>query len=100
MVTYFLNQMGIFNTQWYIDNNIPLTTEYSVAAGRIDIRDDSKKGYDGWDEYNVNPMKQTSWNLFGDWLWELETEDVVGYYRLVEMFEQQTRHNIEWVYKS
>ena len=93
MVDYFLNQMGIYNKQWYIDNDI----EYYVAAGRIDIRDSSKEGYDGWGEYAVPPMKQLSWNLFGDWLSDLETEEVVGYYRLIEMFEQQTRHKIEWV---
>ena len=114
MVDYFLNQMGIYYTQWYIDNGIPCTTEtkyskilekeievitpeYYVAAGRIDIRDDSKEGYDGWGEYAVPPMKQLSWNLLGDWLSDLETEEVVGYYRLIEMFEQQTRHKIEWV---
>lgn len=92
--------MGIFNTQWYIDNNIPLTDESPVASGRIDIRDDSKEGYDGWGEYSVPPMKQTSWNLFGDWLDELETEKVVGYYRLIEMYETQTRQKIEWFKES
>ena len=74
-----------------------ITPEYYVAAGRIDIRDSSKEGYDGWGEYAVPPMKQLSWNLLGDWLSDLETEEVVGYYRLIEMFEQQTRHKIEWV---
>lgn len=69
-------------------------TNYS--AGRIDIRDSSKEGYDGWDEYAVPPMKDTSWGKLSDWLWDLETEEVVGYYRLIEMFEQQTRHKIEW----
>ena len=114
MVDYFLNQMGVYYTQWYIDNGIPCTTEtkyskilekeievitpeYYVAAGRIDIHDSSKEGYDGWGEYAVPPMKQLSWNLLSDWLLSLETEEVVGYYRLIEMFEQQTRHKIEWI---
>ena len=100
MISYFINQMGIYCKQWYIENGIPCTPEYYVAAGRIDIRDDTKQGYDGWDEYAVAPMKQLSWNLLGDWLWDLETEEVVGYYRLIEMFEQQTRHKIEWVKES
>ena len=127
-VDYFLNQMGIYNFQWYEQNAPHLITtttkvvdskfrekiyksnigdvievrqiEGHVASGRIDIRDSSKQGYDGWDEYAVPPMKQLSWNLLGDWLWDLETEEVVGYYRLIEMFEQQTRHKIEWVKES
>lgn len=49
-------------------------------------------------EYEL--FTQLSWNLLGDWLWDLETEEVVGYYRLIEMFEQQTRHKIEWVKES
>ena len=91
MVTYYLNWMGLINKDWIKENG------NCWCAGRIDIRDDSKEGYDGWDEYAVAPMKQLSWNLLGDWLWDLETEEVVGYYRLIEMFEQQTRHKIEWV---
>lgn len=91
-VTYFLNWMGPISKQWYTDRG--LTDNYS--AGRIDIRDSSKEGYEGWDEYAVPPMKDTSWGKLSDWLSDLETEEVVGYYRLIEMFEQQTRHKIEW----
>ena len=71
-----------------------ITVNY--CAGRIDIRDSSKEGYAGWYEYAVPPMKDTSWGKLSDWLWDLETEEVVGYYQLIEMFEQQTRHKIEW----
>lgn len=94
MVTYSTNWMGPINEDWIKENGD------CWCAGRIDIRDDTKEGYDGWGEYSVPPMKQTSWNLFGDWLDELETEKVVGYYRLVEMYETQTRQKIEWFKES
>ncbi len=113
MITYSLNQMGPWWTSWYEKNGIPLkykteynriigkelTTpvpEYYVASGRIDIRDSTKAGYDGWDEYGVPLMKQLSWNLLSDWLDELKTEEIIEYSRLIEMFEMQTRHKIEW----
>ena len=109
----FSNSKILTNISWYEKNGIPCTVkteynklagkemttatpEYYVASGRIDIRDNSKEGYDGWDEYGVPLMKQLSWNLFSDWLDELETEEVVDYYRLIEMFENEIGHKIEW----
>lgn len=66
------------------------------SAGRIDIRDDTKEGYNGWVEYSVPPMLSESWGKLSDWLDNLETPEVLGFYRLIEMFEMQTRHNIVW----
>ena len=51
MITYSTNWMGPISTHWYRERglveNENITTYY--CAGRIDIRDDSKCGYDGWD---------------------------------------------------
>ena len=128
MVDYFLNQMGVYNFQWYEQNAphlIRTTTkvidskfrknihkanigdvvevrhiEGHVACGRIDIRDSSKEGYDGWDEYSVAPMTQRSWNDFGNWLMELETETVLTQQELEERYEYETGRKIEYVFET
>jgi len=90
-VSYYLNWMGPINQAWIKEHGD------CWNAGRIDIRDDSKQGYDGWHEYAVAPMKTESWNKLSDWLDNIETSEVIGFYRLIEMFEMQTRHNIVWL---
>lgn len=74
--------------------------EGHVACGRIDIRDSSKQGYDGWDEYSVAPMTQRSWNDFGQWLMELETETVLTQQELEERYEYETGRKIEYVFET
>ena len=76
---------------WEYDD---ITVHY--AGGRIDIRDDSKEGYDGWDEYGVSPMQAEDWNAFGDWLWDLETEKKVPYDELIRLFEKDYGKKIRW----
>ena len=71
-----------------------ITTHYS--AGRIDIRDDSKEGYDGWNEYGVNPMHGEDWNALGEYLWELETETLLPYNELINQFEEHYGKKIRW----
>src|SRR5210317_1136915 len=66
------------------------------SAGRIDIRDDSKHGYDGWDEYGVSPMHGEDWNALSDWLWDLETEEKVPYDELIALFEKDYGKKIRW----
>ena len=128
MVDYFLNQMGVYNFQWYEKNAPHLITtttkvvdsefrkkiykanigdvievaqvEGHVACGRIDVRDYSKEGYDGWDEYSVAPMTQRSWNDFGNWLMELETETVLTQQELEERYEYETGRKIEYVFET
>ena len=71
-----------------------ITTHYS--AGRIDIRDDSKEGYDGWHEYAVDPMHGEDWNALGDYLWDLQTEELLPYNTLIEQFEEHYGKKIRW----
>ena len=71
-----------------------ITTYYS--AGRIDIRDDSKSGYDGWDEYSVAPMHGEDWNALSDWLDDLTTEELLSYNTLIEQFETHYGKRIRW----
>jgi len=72
-----------------------ITTHY--CAGRIDVRDDSKNGYDGWDEYSIAPMREDSWNRLSDWLWDLETETQLSYEELMARFEEEAGHKILWL---
>ena len=90
-VSYSINWMGPINMKWIEEHGD------CWSAGRIDIRDSSKEGYDGWHEYSVAPMKTESWNKLGDWLWDLETTEVLDYEMLISIFEGETGHKIEWL---
>lgn len=71
-----------------------ITTHYS--AGRIDIRDSSKDGYDGWDEYAVAPMHSEDWNALGDFLDRLHGKTVIPYESLIMLFEAEYGKKIRW----
>ena len=120
MVTYSTNWMGPISLDWFRKRG--LTREVSVvleedqkfgdlkagdtwtyaeittnyAGGRIDIRDDSKYGYDGWDEYGVAPMHIEDWNALSDWLDTVETDDVWSYDQLISQFEKYYGKRIRW----
>ena len=119
-VTYSTNWMGPISLDWFRKRG--LTREVSVvleedqkfgdlkagdtwtyaeittnyAGGRIDIRDDSKYGYDGWDEYGVAPMHIEDWNALSDFLDRLSGEKVVPYESLIMLFEAQYGRKIRW----
>ena len=71
-----------------------ITTHY--CAGRIDIRDDSKYGYDGWDEYAVAPMHAEDWYALDAFLDTLETEELWTYEELINTFEEYCGREIRW----
>lgn len=122
-ITYSTNFMGPISLDWYkkrgltktvsqvlTEDNIlvqsgkykagdtwtreEITTNY--AGGRIDIRDDSKYGYDGWDEYGIAPMHGEDWNVLSKWLDDIETQEQLGYDELIELFESETGRKIRW----
>jgi hypothetical protein len=99
-VTYSTNFMCPISIDWYLERglvkNDKITTSY--CGGRIDIRDDSKQGYDGWDEYSVSPMHEEDWNLLSNWLWDLETTEVWDYDVLISIFEGEVLNGrkIRW----
>ena len=100
MITYSTNWMGPISLDWYRKRGLleegssEPTTYYS--AGRIDIRDDSKPGYDGWHEYSVAPMHGEDWNALSDYLWDLTTEELLSYNTLIEQFETHYGKKIRW----
>ena len=73
--------------------------DISYAGGRIDIRDDSQQGYDGWDEYGVAPMHGEDWNVLSDWLDDLITTELWEYDMLISIFEGEVLNGrkIRWV---
>ena len=93
-VTYFANFMGSPYMDRHEERGIPLDSPY--CAGRIDIRDASKEGYDGWDEYSVAPMQAEDWYALGEWLLRLETDEVWPYKRLMREFEKHHGKPINW----
>jgi len=72
--------------------------DISYAGGRIDIRDDSQQGYDGWDEYGVAPMHGEDWNALSDWLDDLITTELWEYDMLISIFEGEVLNGrkIRW----
>lgn len=111
-VHYNTNWMGPASTHWYNMRDIPFEiretsgkilpkTKYkhyleSYSCGRIDIRDDSKEGYAGWDEYAVPPMISKDWHALSDWLYNLQTEDQWSYDKLIEHFQYWYKKEITW----
>ena len=120
MVTYSTNWMGPISTRWYKERGLTrrvstvldedqrfgnlkkgdvfeydeITTHYS--CGRIDIRDDSKYGYDGWDEYSLAPMHGEDWNDFSGWLDDFETHELWEFDDIITQYEQQCNRKIRW----
>lgn len=94
MVTYSLNWMGPINKEWI--------SKYGGhwSTGRIDIRDDSKEGYCGWNEYGLHPMHTEDWNALGDYLWDLETPKELCKIELIESFEKWYGKKIRWYYNT
>jgi hypothetical protein len=92
--------MGPINLHWYEerglleDDGVTPTIRYS--AGRIDIRDNTKEGYAGWDEYSVAPMHDEDWYALSDYLEELTTEELLSYNKLIEQFETHYGKRIRW----
>ena len=94
MITYSTNWMGPVSLRWYAERGISPDVHYS--CGRIDIRDSSKDGYDGWDEYSVAPMHTEDWNALSDFLDRLHGETVIPYDTLIMLFEAEYGKKIRW----
>jgi len=95
MITYSTNWMGPISLRWYEERGLS-NTAITYSAGRIDIRDDSKSGYDGWDEYSLPPMRTEDWNALSDYLWDLTTEELLSYNELILQFETHYGKKIRW----
>lgn len=119
-VTYSINWMGPVRMDWFRERGLTKTVreileedqtfgklkkgeifEYeevteSYSAGRIDIRDDTKYGYDGWDEYSLAPMRTEDWNALSDWLDSVDTNTQWSYNDLIANFERFYGKPIRW----
>ena len=93
MISYSTNWMGPINMKWIEEHGD------CWRAGRIDIRDSNKPGYDGWDEYGLAPMHTEDWNALGDFLWNFESEELIPYDDLIELFEEDYGKKIRWMDK-
>ena len=91
--------MGPVSLDWYrkrglLEEGSVVTLYYS--AGRIDIRDDSKEGYDGWDEYSLAPMNGEDWNDFSEWLESFQTDELWELEDIVKLYESASGRKIRW----
>jgi len=90
MISYSINWMGPINKKWIEEHGACWST------GRIDIRDSSKDGYDGWDEYSLAPMHTEDWNALSNFLDRLKGETVMPYDSLIMLFEAEYGKKIRW----
>lgn len=115
MISYSTNFMGPIHNSWYDKRGIPFTEtkhisgedgqeythkeyEYYCAGGRIDVYGvDEQEYYCGRTELSLPIMKMVCFNMFSEWLDDFETEELWSLEQLVEEFEKQTEHKIEWV---
>ena len=122
MISYSTNWMGPVNINWYRKRGLTRrvskvleegktfypkglkagdTWEYdeitvNYCAGRIDIRDSEKQGYDGWDEYSLSPMHVEDWNDFSGWLDDFETHELWEFDDIIAQYEQDCNRKIRW----
>lgn len=106
--------MGPIATSWYEERNIPFEiretsgkilpkVEYkhfleSYSCGRIDIYGlDESEHWGGKSEYSVAPMRTEDWNAFSDWLYNMQTEELWRYEKLIEHFQYYNKADIRWV---
>jgi len=99
MITYSTNWMGPVSLDWYrerglLEEGTEPRTYYS--AGRIDIRNSTKSGYDGWDEYSLPPMHGEDWNNFSVWLDDFTTEELWSLEELIFKYEEDSNTTIRW----
>jgi hypothetical protein len=83
--------MGPINQKWIEEHG------EGWSAGRIDIRDDTKHGYDGWHEYSLRPMRTEDWNHFSDWLWDFETDELWEFDEIIAQYEMESNRKIRWL---
>jgi len=95
MISYSTNWMGPIDLGWYERNGVDYE-KVKYSGGRIDIRDDTKSGYNGWDEYSLPLMRTEDWYDFSDWLDDLETETLWSFEKIIEEYRQETGHVIRW----
>ena len=116
MISYSTNWMGPISTKWYEERNIPFVMknipshfsplhyklEYkdyleSYSCGRIDIYGlDEEEYWCGKHEYSVAPMRSEDWNRFSAWLYEMQTEELWSYEKLIEHFQYYNKADIRW----
>lgn len=114
-IYYSTNWCGPTSTSWYRDRGLLRKVEHTFTfgpyagetwqieeiitpycAGRIDIRDSEKPGYEGWDEYGLAPMHAQDWGALSEWLDGLRTKEQLSYDDLIEKFQKWYGKSIRW----
>ena len=103
MVTHTLQSKMLQNTLRERGFDIEIGDTYELeevstyfATGRIDIRDSTKPGYDGWHELSLPLMHGEDWNDFSRWLEDFITEELWELEGIVAQYEQETGKVIRW----
>lgn len=120
MIDYSTNMMGPVNIEWYRERGLTKVTNKAIeselfaerlgkqvgdehefeeitefwSGGRIDIY--GVPGEHHPIEYSLPIMDGLSWNLFSDWLDEIQTQELKTLDELIQSFEQDTGHKIRW----
>ena len=88
MISYSTNWMGPINMKWIEEHGD------CWSAGRIDIRGvpDEPWGL----EYGLAPMHTEDWNALSDFLWDFQSEELIPYEKLIELFEANYGKKVRW----
>lgn len=104
--------MGPAWNGWYDARQIPFvlkkevgwkgnTYEYKeyleeYSCGRIDIYGlDPEEYWGGKHEYSLAPMRTEDWEELSEWLYDLESEELLSYEELISNFEKKNG-KIRW----
>lgn len=111
MITYSTNWMGPVSNGWYDARQIPFVLKKAVwkgnnyeykeyleeySCGRIDIYGlDPEEYWGGKHEYGLAPMRTEDWEELSEWLYDLESEELLSYEELISNFEKKNG-KIRW----
>lgn len=102
MITYSTNWMGPVTLRWYKERGFidEATGEITqrCCGGRIDIRGLPEEEYwNGWHEYSLPFMTETSWVSFSTWLESFKTETLISFAGLMKAYTEETGNEIEYI---
>lgn len=112
MIHYSTNWMGPVSNGWYDARQIPSVLKKAVgwkgntyeykeylekySCGRIDIYGlDPEEYWGGKHEYSLAPMRTEDWEELSEWLYDLESEELLSYGELIGNFEKKNG-KIRW----
>lgn len=68
------------------------------SGGRIDIMDIPDEPYGL--EYSMEFIRTEDWNKLSEWMWKLETENILTKEEILERYRKETGNNITYLVRD